>query len=65
MNKSRLERGIKKLQAGLDDCHREMREFEIKQLDGIIEGLSFHLSHYESVEKQDKKEKEDENTNTD
>ena len=25
---------------------------------GIIEGLSFHLSHYESVEKQDKKEKE-------
>ena len=47
MNKQRLERGIKKLKAGLDDCHREMREFEIKQLDGIIEGLSFHLSHYE------------------
>jgi len=34
-----------------------MREFEIKQLDSIIEGLSFHLAHYEGVEKQDKKEK--------
>jgi len=56
MNKSRLERGIKKLKAGLDDCHKEMREFEIKQLDSIIDGLSFHLSHYEICEKQDKKE---------
>ena len=59
MNKTRLERGIKKLKAGFNDCHREMREFEIKQLDSIIEGLSFHLSHYEIVGKQDKKEKEE------
>ncbi len=61
MNKNRLERGIKKLKAGLEDCHKEMREFEIKQLDSIIDALSFHLSHYEIVEKQDKKEKEDDN----
>jgi hypothetical protein len=59
LNKTKLERGIKKLKAGLDDCHKEMREFEIKQLDSIIDGLSFHLSHYEIVERHDKKEKDE------
>ena len=59
MNKTKLERGIKKLKAGLNDCHKEMREFEIKQLDSIIDGLSFHLSHYEIVERNDKKEKDE------
>jgi transcriptional regulator with XRE-family HTH domain len=47
---AKLERGIQDLQHGLDTVYPDLSEYEIKQLEDIISGLSYKANHYDKVE---------------
>ena len=50
MSKSSLEKGIKQLQRGFQNCYEELDKYECGRLQTLIDSLVFHLNHYDKCQ---------------
>jgi hypothetical protein len=60
MSKARLEKGIKQLKQGFENCYAELDEYERGRLHTLIDSLVYHLNYYDKCQAyKEKKELEE------